>query len=131
MAVQITMSMGKGCAFASPPMEGWMVFVDGVIEASIPLLFVDLIGSLTRCGDHGLVAQFCRTRLMQFLGKVSMAFYLSHWVVLVVAKDLVASDNPLVPLPLALAPVCCLCSLAVACLVERYFETPIRRLLQG
>ena len=46
--------------------------IRGFAEACVPLLFVDLITSLTRCGDKGWAAKLCQKRCLLFY---SIIFY--------------------------------------------------------
>jgi len=100
------------------------------VEAFAPLLFLDLINALTRCGEEGVVAKFCRCRPMQEFGEVSMTFYLTHLLVLHFVAKLAVSSLDSSLLPLWLFPVCFFTSIFVGWFLAHYFEAPWK-LLRG
>eukprot|EP00439_Symbiodinium_sp_Y106_P069380 s810_g11.t3 len=63
-------------------------------EAFVPLLFIDLILALTQCGNNGPLAKLCRSKPMEFMGDIAMAFYMVHFMVLGLGTSLCARFFP-------------------------------------
>jgi len=116
----------QGFATTSATQQLAFELIRGAVEALVPLLFVDLIGALTRCGDAGLAAKLCRSPAMQRMGDISMTFYMVHILVLQAASVACRA-----PPPAWTAPILFFCSLVVGWLLAHGFEAPVRRLLRG
>jgi len=99
-------------------------------EAFAPMLFITLIVALTRCGEEGVAASLCRSRPVQYVGDISMAFYMTHILVLqffgLIFNVPMTEGNPFWLLGLAM-----LVSLSIGAFLTRYFETPLRKLLRS
>jgi len=121
------------CMDSSPTgiMSGTKAFVliRGACEAFVPLLFVDLITALTRCGSEGAAARLCRWAPVQKFGDLSMTVYLVHLLVLTGLMSVCLKG--MASAPLWLCGVSLLLSVLLGWLLANYFEAPCRRRLRG
>ena len=89
------------------------------------------------CLDSGksYTTRFFKTRLMQFLGRISMALYLSHPILINVIKLFVygpitlqnGEDNPKQKMPSWAIPIHLVMSLSVSTLLTYIIEEPARK----
>ncbi|CAE7710495.1 unnamed protein product, partial [Symbiodinium microadriaticum] len=107
-------------------------------EAFVPLLFIDLILALTQCGNNGPLAKLCRSKPMEFMGDIAMAFYMVHFMVLGLGTSLCARlFPPKDPTPMYSATpwwllgTCFLLALFFGWFLTRFFETPTRKCLRA
>jgi len=99
-------------------------------EAFVPLLFINLIIALTRCGENGWAAKLCRSRALQFMGDIAMAFYMSHLTILMCFM-VALSGKPQIAGSLWVCAVSMVLSLLFGWFVTKRFEQPIQRWLRG
>ena len=91
------------------------------------------------CLDAGqsLTSQFFKTRVMQFLGRISMSLYLIHvplifWIKLIIhgPAKWVEGKNPELTMPNWAIPIHLLVSLAFGTLLTLFVEDPARKFLK-
>eukprot|EP00931_Biecheleriopsis_adriatica_P077132 TRINITY_DN50752_c0_g1_i1.p1 TRINITY_DN50752_c0_g1~~TRINITY_DN50752_c0_g1_i1.p1 ORF type:complete len:523 (+),score=80.02 TRINITY_DN50752_c0_g1_i1:159-1571(+) len=106
------------------------VSIRALWEAFAPMLFIVLIVSLTRCGEEGLAARLCRWKPINYIGDISMAFYMTHILVLQFFT-LIFNSSSYGQTPLWLLGLAMLVSLSVGATLTQCFEAPLRRLLRS
>ncbi|CAK9116538.1 unnamed protein product [Durusdinium trenchii] len=60
--------------------------IRSLLEALVPLLFIDLILALTHCGESGILARVCRSKPMEWMGDIAMSFYMVHFSVILIVS---------------------------------------------
>ena len=91
------------------------------------------------CLDHGIsTSQFFKTRVLQFLGRISMALYLIHLLLIDLLKLLIHGPvewidgkNPRIVLPAWGIPIHLIISLVFAILLTLFVEDPARKFLKS
>ena len=101
--------------------------------------FLQLMIIVGLCLDSGKAwtCRFFKTRIMQFLGRVSMSLYLIHepliyWLKLIIhgPVEWVDGKNPEVKLPVWAIPIHLVISLIFGVLLTLFLEDPMRKILK-
>ena len=91
---------------------------------------------------HSLTAKFLRTKIMQFLGRISLSLYLIHWSLMgyitlaINGKQHYDSENKMMEdgeifLPTWSPLILIIISPIIAFIITKYFEEPIGNILKG
>ena len=103
-------------------------------ECFLPNMFLHLILSLSRCNNEGFLARFCRKPAMQFMGDISMSFYMIHMnlfgtFALIAGGDLSGADPN--PMPFWIVPASLSASLLFGWFGTTVIEKPLETLFRG
>ena len=98
-------------------------------EAIFPIFFAQLMVDLTNAGKTaGIVNRICRSKFGIFIGRISMALYLIHMIVVAPVLSLIWTLPFIIKL-IALI-ITFLCGLAIAYVITVYIEDPCRRCIR-
>ena len=121
--------------------EFWKYF----LQTFLPHLQLIIVIGLCMDGGESFVSRFLRTKLMQFLGRISLSLYLLHWalmgfVILAInggqyfdssAEVLATYGSGKLKVPFGAPAIHIIISPIVCFIVTKYFEEPITKMLKG
>ena len=119
----------------------WKIF----LQTHLVHLQLSIIIGLCMDGGKSLVSRFLRTKMMQFLGRISLSLYLLHWplmgyVLLAIngpqtfktsAEIWAAYGSGKLIVPLGTPLILIIISPIICFIATKYFEEPISKILRG
>ncbi len=97
-----------------------------IFEPIFPLFFAQLMVDLTNAGKmNGIVNKICRSKLGQFIGKISMSLYLLHMMIFTACAGLIHLA------PIVIIIIIFAFTVLIAYGVTVYIEDPCRRSIRG
>ena len=121
--------------------EFWKYF----LQTFLPHLQLIIVIGLCMDGGESLVSRFLRTKMMQFLGRISLSLYLLHWslmgfVILAInggqhftnsAEVSEAYGSGKLKVPFGAPAIHIIISPILCFIVTKYFDEPITKMLKG